>query len=304
MIDRREDRRDRRRSSAWFSSSRFSASVSTIACAPVAGDLVVPVRDVLVDRDRRKRRGIDLVRDPVEDRRRVSVEDDPAGRRAGDDDAGADDEDGDDDEPDPAGATDAFRRLACRRSRGVSRTGRSRPPPTAVPARAGRGSGRPRRRRPDPPAARPWCPNSSVCGAMQERAGDGDEEAEHDPPDLPSRHRLRVRDHEEQEDQHLGRGDDHPPEVEPADGRERPVRGHAVARRRRGCRRRSARRDPEGRGEAEQVQPPRDQQPAADDHGVGQRSSRRSAAPTRSRAARRACCRARRRPRPARCWTG
>ena len=50
-------------------------------------------------------------------------------------------------------------------------------------------------------------------------------------PTRPAGHGLGVRDHEEQEDHHLGRGHDDAPVVDAAHGRERPVRGHAVARR-------------------------------------------------------------------------
>ena len=81
------------RSSAWFSSSRFSASVSDDLLGARAGDLVVPVGDVLLDGDRRERRRVDLVRHAVQDLGRVR-RDDPARRRAGGDDADPDDEDG------------------------------------------------------------------------------------------------------------------------------------------------------------------------------------------------------------------
>ena len=102
----------------------------------------------------------------------------------------------------------------------------------------------------------------------QERARHRDEEAEHDTADTPGRHRLRVRDHEEQEDQHLGRGDDRSPEVEPADGSERPAGGHAVP----GGREEpdtGREGDPEGRGSGEEAEAPGDQQPAHEDDGVG-----------------------------------
>ena len=87
-------------------------------------------------------------------------------------------------------------------------------------------------------------------------------------PTRPGRHGLGVRDHEEEEDQDLGRGHDRPPEVGPADGRERPVGDHAVAR---ACEHSGARgqRQPERGRHGQQMQPTRDQQAAADDHDVG-----------------------------------
>ena len=125
------------------------------------------------------------------------------------------------------------------------RSSRAGAPPTrrsvagsaAASARAGRArssrsrSGRPAQTTASPPSSATFVPNSSVCGAMSERAGHGDEEAEHDPAAASGRHGLRVGDHEEQEDQDLGRGDDHPPVVEAADRRERPAGDHAMARR-------------------------------------------------------------------------
>ena len=53
-------------------------------------------------------------------------------------------------------------------------------------------------------------PNSFGLRRHQERARDRHEQAEDDPPDAPGRHGLGVGDHEEQEDQHLGRRDDRP----------------------------------------------------------------------------------------------
>ena len=102
----------------------------------------------------------------------------------------------------------------------------------------------------------------------QERAGHRDQDAERDATDLARRGRLRVRDHEEQEDHQLGRQDDHPPVVEPADRREGPVRDHAVA----GAGEQAERerdRDPEGRREHQELEPPRDHHPAGEDDGVG-----------------------------------
>ena len=100
----------------------------------------------------------------------------------------------------------------------------------------------------------------------EERADDRHEEGEHDPSGAAGGHGLRVGDHEEQEDQHLGRGHDHPPEVEPHTGAnaQRAVMQCPEAAR---SPMPTARRDPERRRHAEQVQPAGDQQPHADDHG-------------------------------------
>ena len=103
----------------------------------------------------------------------------------------------------------------------------------------------------------------------QQRAGHGDEEAERDPAAAAGRHGLRVRDHEEQEDEDLGRGDDHPPVVEAAHGRERPAGDHAVARRREHA---DARRQgqPERHRRGQEPEASGDQQPADEDDGIGQ----------------------------------
>ena len=61
-------------------------------------------------------------------------------------------------------------------------------------------------------------PNSFVCGAIEDRRHDREHEREHDPADPTGRHRLRVGEHEEQEDEHLGRGDDHHQKSNPHTG--------------------------------------------------------------------------------------
>ena len=102
----------------------------------------------------------------------------------------------------------------------------------------------------------------------QERADEGDEQPEHDTADPPGRQGLRVRDHEEHEDEDLRRRDDHPPELEPADRREGPARDHAVPGRGEhpDARRQS---DPERCCGGEETEAGRDQQPADEDDGVG-----------------------------------
>ena len=105
----------------------------------------------------------------------------------------------------------------------------------------------------------------------QQRADDRDEHPEHDPPDLAGRDGLGVGDHEEQEDQDLGR------EVtttrqksKPQTGCERPVRGHAMARpgEQRRSRPRSASQN--ARRQAEEAQAPGDEQAADEDDRVGE----------------------------------
>ena len=71
-------------------------------------------------------------------------------------------------------------------------------------------------------------PNSVVCGAIRRAHTSRQRERPHNAPGGSHRDGLRVGDHEEDEDQQLGRGDDHPPEVEPAHRLERPGGGHAV----------------------------------------------------------------------------
>ena len=232
----------------------------------LALDRVVPVGHVLADRDRRERRRVDLVGDRVQDR--GGVEDRQPGRRAGRDDPDADREDEDERQADA-------RRAADRAVTGSAAAGRE---PCREPAQLVRGGLRlgqePLEDRPDR-ADRDEAgeegdlrPELVRLRGDEDRARDRDEDAEDDPPDATGRDGLRVRDHEEQEDQDLRRGHDHAPEVDPADGAERPVRGHAVA----GARQQADPRDerqPERRRQAEELQAPGDQQPAADDHRVG-----------------------------------
>ena len=272
---RRAGHRDRRRGridssarrSAWFSSSRFSASVSTISWAPWPGDLVVPVRDVLVDRDRRERRRVDLVGHPVEDLGRVE-RDEPAGRRAGDDDAGPDDEDRDDEQPDPGGAADERRRRARHRSpAGVA----NRP----ISSAADRGSGTSRSRigraaqTTTRPASSPTLvPNSSVCGASRSVLATPTRRPNTTRPTRPAGTVLGSVIMKNRKIRTSG-------EVTITRQKSKPQTGanaqFAVMQWPEPARRPTptARVDPERRREGEEVQPPRDQQPADDDDGVG-----------------------------------
>ena len=84
-------------------------------------------------------------------------------------------------------------------------------------------SGRAAHTRTSPASSPTLVHHSLVWGAISSVLATADQQPEHDPSDVPGRHGLGVRDHEEQEDQDLGRGHDDPPEVDPADGRERPV---------------------------------------------------------------------------------
>ena len=98
------------------------------------------------------------------------------------------------------------------------------------------------------------------------------EQAERDRVDEPARRgarsRLRVGDHEEEEHEHLGRGDEHPPQVEARDRAEVPARGHRVA-----GEGEHADRHGEGGPEADrhpqQLQPPEDEESARDDDSEG-----------------------------------
>ena len=227
MVDRVAGSSRQLRSRAWFSSSRFSARVEHDLLGAGAGDLVVPVEHALLDRDRRERRRVDVVRHAA--RTSSARDDDAAGRRPGDDDRRPQRrQTARRREPTRTRRADRPRRLAAGR-RSASRIGRSGRPPSVVRGRADRGADELRTPRPGRRAAPPWCrtrrsaaPSASVLATATRRPNS-------DASDPSGRHGLRVRDHEEQEDQHLGRGHDHPPEVEPADRRERPARGHAVS---------------------------------------------------------------------------
>jgi hypothetical protein len=63
----------------------------------------------------------------------------------------------------------------------------------------------------------------------QQRTDQGDARCEGEPRHAPRRHGLGIGDHEEEEDQHLGRRDDHPPEPRTAHRRERPAGRHAMS---------------------------------------------------------------------------
>ena len=202
------------RSSAWFSSSRFSASVTRISWHRLGPRARGPSRRRPdIDRDRRERRGIDWCGTPSSTSA-VLASDEPARRCARSDDAGADDED------------DAARR---RPTRAAPRTT---PQPDRRPSRARREAAEIVRRRPrlrqersrigraaqttTRPASSPtFVPHSSVCGAISSTLATATRSAEHDPADPAGRHGLRVGDHEEQEDQDLRRGHDRPARSRP-----------------------------------------------------------------------------------------
>ncbi len=227
----------------------------------------------------------------------------PARGRPGGDDADPDDEHSRHDQSDPHGAAQDT-------DPGVGRPSRAGVANRPISSAVDRGSGTSRSRigRAAHTSTRPessptFVPNSLVCGASSRVLATATRKPNIDSPDTSGRRGLGVGDHEEQEDQHLGRGDDHSPEVESADRLERPVRGHAVP----GAGEQpdpDRQRNPERRSQGEQVQPSGDQQPAADDHDVGGDHPDVQRRPPEIERLDDACSRARRRPRPARCWTG
>ena len=102
----------------------------------------------------------------------------------------------------------------------------------------------------------------------QQRAGDRHHQGKHEASHAAGRHGAGVGDHEEEEDHDLRRGDDHAPEIDAADRRKRPARGHAMAR----CSEEAdtdRQRDPIDTRHGPQVQPPGDERPAPDDDDVG-----------------------------------
>ena len=118
----------------------------------------------------------------------------------------------------------------------------------------------------------------------QERREQSDPCAVDDSRQSSLRRRLRVGDHEEHEDQDLGRGDQHPPEVAPGHGAEVPPRGHVVpASGDHGHARGEG--QPEGDRDPDQLQPEEDREAAGDDDHERERHPRATSAPTRSRAA-------------------
>ena len=98
----------------------------------------------------------------------------------------------------------------------------------------------------------------------QQRREQADRDGVDPAPDLARRDRLRVGDHEEEEDEDLGRERENAPEVPVRDRAEVPARRHVVAaRREHGDARREG--DPEADGDVQQPQPPEDREPAGDD---------------------------------------
>ena len=149
-----------------------------------AGDLVVPVGDVLLDGDRRERRRVDVVRHPAEDVVGLGGDDRrvPGCRRRR---CRPDDDDGAGEQRHPDGAAEETG-PSLRRSRAPLTTGGRRRPPIRRSGAQRSSSGRTAHTRTRPPSSATFVPNSSVCGRHEERAGDGDEEAEHDAADPPA----------------------------------------------------------------------------------------------------------------------
>ena len=93
-----------------------------------SGDLVVPVGDVLLDRDRRERRRVDVVGHPAQDV--VGAEDERAPcRRPGGDDADTDADDRGGEQPDAQGDADDAVAPGSTGRQATSRTARSRRSP-------------------------------------------------------------------------------------------------------------------------------------------------------------------------------
>ena len=103
--------------------------------------------------------------------------------------------------------------------------------------------------------------------------------------------RLRVGDHEEEEDEDLGRGDEQPPELPALDRPDVPGGRHRVAARGEHADP-GGERQPEPDGDLQQVQPPQDEEASDDDQRQRERRARARADPTRARAGRRAARRA------------
>ena len=98
----------------------------------------------------------------------------------------------------------------------------------------------------------------------QQRRKQADRDRVDPAPRPPRGDRLRVGDHEEEEDEDLGREGEDAPEVPVRDRADVPVRRHVVAAGRdHGDARREG--DPEGDGDVQQPQPPQDREAAADD---------------------------------------
>ena len=115
-------------------------------------------------------------------------------------------------------------------------------------------------------------------GRDEQRREQPDRHGVHEPPARALGDRPRVGDHEEEEDEDLGRGDEQPPEVEPGDRAEVPRRRHLVPGR---GEHRDARRErqPEADRDPDEVQPREDREPAADDEHERQREPHRHRPP-------------------------
>ncbi len=129
--------------------------------------------------------------------------------------------------------------------------------------------GRAAQTRASPPRSATFVPNSVVCGAMRSVLVTATRKKKTMRLALAAGHRLRIGDHEEEEDQHLGREHDHAPVVEAAHWRERPPRHHGVAGRGENPEAR-CKREPERRCRGEEPEARSDQEPADQDDCVRQ----------------------------------
>ena len=108
------------------------------------------------------------------------------------------------------------------------------------------------------------CPELGLRRRDQQHAEQADRDRVDDATPRRLGRRLRVGDHEEQEDQDLRRGDEHPPEVVPGDRAEVPARGERVAEAHQHGER-SGEGHPEGDCDHDQAKADQDRQAAADD---------------------------------------
>ena len=138
--------------------------------------------------------------------------------------------------------------------------------------------------------------NSVVCGAIRSVASSPTADGVRAAPAELVGGRLRVGDHEEQEDEDLRGGHEQPPELPALDRPDVPGRRHGVAARGEHADARGER-QPEADRYLEQVQPPEDEEAADDDQHQCERRARATAGPTRARAGRRGSAPSRRKQR-------
>ena len=120
--------------------------------------------------------------------------------------------------------------------------------------------------------------NSVRAPRDQQRAEEPEGDRVRDPSRRVARRRFRVGDHEEEEDEDLGRCDQNEPEAEACDRPEVPPSRHRVAAEREHADP-SGERHPERHGDPEQLEPRQDQETARDDDSERDQEPRRHRAP-------------------------